>query len=34
MLSDPNVPGEIKEQLRKAREQMRKVAPPEETPHP
>jgi hypothetical protein len=34
MLSDPNVPGEIKEQLRKAREQMRKAAPPEETPHP
>jgi hypothetical protein len=34
MLSDPNVPGEMKEQLRKAREQMRKVAPPEETPHP
>lgn len=34
MLSDPNVPGEIKEQLRKAREQMRKVAPSEETPHP
>lgn len=34
MLSDPNVPGEIKEQLRKAREQLRKVAPPaEETPH-
>lgn len=34
MLSDPDVPAEIKEQLRKAREQMRKIAPPEETPHP
>ncbi len=34
MLSDPNVPEGMKEQLRKAREQMRQVAAPEETPHP
>ena len=34
MLSDPNVPDAIKEQLRKAREQMRRVVPSEETPHP
>jgi hypothetical protein len=34
MLSDPKVPEEMKEQLRKAREQMRKVPPREDTPHP
>lgn len=34
MLSDPNVPEEMKEQLRKAREHMRKVPPREDTPHP